>query len=108
MDYGNISENELQMAAEYMDFTSEQNIYTEEIMGEMLNSVVKLYFVQLDLYNMVIAGQKNVTSTRALSIGIVGFKANVEYIFNRPSELNEGGFFFDIGHDVHSHYFKYQ
>ena len=106
MDYGNISANELQMAAEYMDSkkdsTSEQNIYTEEIMGGMLNSVAKLYFAQLDLYNMVIAGQKNVTSTRALSIGIVGFKANVEYTFDRPSELNEGGFFLDIGHDVHS------
>ena len=71
-------------------------------MSRMLNSVAKVYFAQLDLYNMVVAGQKNVTSTRALSIGIVGFKANVEYTFNRPSELNEGGFFLDIGHDVHS------
>lgn len=106
MDYGNISANELQTVAEYMDSkknsTSEQNIYTEEIMGGMLNSVAKVYFAQLDLYNMVVAGQKNVTSTRALSIGIVGFKANVEYTFNRPSELNEGGFFLDIGHDIHS------
>ena len=106
MDYGNISANELQMAAEYMDSkknsTSEENIYTEEIMGGMLNSVAKIYFAQLDQYNMVLAGQKNVTATRALSLGIVGFKVNVQYSFNRPSELNEGGFFLDIGHDVHS------
>lgn len=106
MDYGNISANELQMAAEYMDSkknsTSEENIYTEEIMGGMLNSVAKIYFAQLDQYNMVLAGQKNVTATRALGLGIVGFKVNVQYSFNRPSELNEGGFFLDIGHDVHS------
>ncbi len=106
MDYGNISANELQMAADYMDSkknsTSEQNIYTEEIMGGMLNSVSKIYFAQLDQYNMVLAGQKNVTATRALSIGIVGFKVNVQYTFNRPSELNEGGIFLDIGHDVHN------
>ncbi len=92
MDYGNISANELQMAADYMDSkknsTSEQNIYTEEIMGGMLNSVSKIYFAQLDQYNMVLAGQKNVTATRALSIGIVGFKVNVQYTFNRPSSLS--------------------
>ena len=106
MDYGNISANELQNAAEYMDSkkdsTSEENIYTEEIMGGMLNSVAKIYFAQLDQYNTVLAGQKNVTATRALSLGIVGFKVNVQYTFNRPSELNEGGIFLDIGHDVHS------
>ena len=106
MDYGNISPEEIQKSAEYMDSkkdsTSEDNIYTEVIMGGMLNSVAKLYFAQLDLYNTIIAGQTNVTETRALSVGIVGFKANVEYTFNRPSELNEGGFFLDIGHDVHS------
>lgn len=106
MDYGNISSEEIQKSAEYMDSkkysTSEDNIYTEEIMGGMLNSVAKLYFAQLDLYNTIIAGQTNVTETRALSVGVVGFKANVEYTFNRPSELNEGGFFLDIGHDVHS------
>lgn len=106
MDYGNISSAEIEKVAEYIDSqkenTSEENIYTEEIMGGMLNSLAKLYFAQLDLYNKVIAGQKNVTSARALSIGIVGFKANVEYMFSRPSEINEGGFFLDIGHDSHS------
>lgn len=106
MDYGNISPQEIQNSAEHMeskkDTTSEENIYTEEIMGGMLNSIAKMYFAQLDLYNSVLSGQKNVTATRALSVGIVGFKANVVYTFNKPSELTEGGFFLDIGHDVHS------
>jgi transglutaminase-like putative cysteine protease len=106
MDYGNISGDELQAAAEYInskkDSTNEDNIYSEEVMGEILNTTSKLYFAQLDLYNRIIAGQTDVTATRALSIGIVGFKINVQYLFNRPAELNEGGIFLDIGHDVHS------
>lgn len=106
MDYGNISAVELEDSANYLnsqkDAVSELNIYSEEIMGGMLNSISKIYFGQLDLYNRVLAGQTNVTNTRALSLGIVGFKVNVKNTFNRPSELNEGGFFLDIGHDVHS------
>lgn len=106
MDYGNISSVELEASARYMeaqkDIVTESNIYSENIMGGMLNSIAKLYFGQLDIYNRILAGQTNVTTTRALSVGIVGFKVNVEYTFDRPSELNEGGFFLDIGHDVHS------
>lgn len=106
MDYGNISSTEMQYLAEYMDskidITSEENIYTEEIMGGMLDATAKSYFAQLDLYNALLSGQNNVTASRALSIGIVGFGVNVEYTFDRPSELNESGIFLDIGHDVHS------
>lgn len=65
----------------------------------ILDSVGKLYFGQLDLYDRVIAGQYGVTSDRSLSIGIVGFNAIPSYLFSMPSELNEGGIFLDIGHD---------
>lgn len=106
MDYGNISAMELNASSQHLDKlkdkTSESNVYSEEVMGGMLHSISNLYFGQLDIYNKILAGQKNITNTRALSIGIVGFKINVTYSFNRPTELNEGGFFLDIGHDVHS------
>lgn len=106
MDYGNISACDLKSASDhidsYKDSTSSTNVYSEEIMGGMLYSISRLYFGQLDMYNKVLAGQTNVTNTRALSLGIIGFKVNVISTFNRPSELNEGGFFLDIGHDVHS------
>jgi hypothetical protein len=106
LDYGTISAEELQKSAENMDALketiSEENIYTDFAMGEMLSSIAKGYFAQLDMYNSVVAGLNNVTSTRDLSVGIVGFKVNVVYAFNRPTELNEGGIFLDIGHDVHS------
>lgn len=106
MDYGNISGTVLEDSAEYLnslkDSTTTENIYSEKVMGGLLDSVSKLYFGQLDLYNRVLAGQTAVTQARALSLGIVGFKANVTYAFSRPAELNEGGIFLDIGHDVHS------
>ncbi len=106
MDYGNISGSALEASARYMnsykDSVSEANIYSEEVMGGMLDSISKLYFGQNDLYNRILEGQTNVTNTRALSIGIIGFKVNVAYTFNLPSELNEGGFYLDIGHDIHN------
>ena len=106
LDYGTISAGELENLSDNMDalkeIVSEDNMYTDMAMGEMLNSVAKAYFAQLDMFNAVLEGQNNVTSTRDLSIGIVGFNINVIYTFNRPAELNEGGIFLDIGHDVHS------
>lgn len=106
LDYGNISFDELQKLSENIEevkeIASEENAYTDATMGKMLNSIAKAYFAQLDMYNTVVAGQNDVIATRDLSVGIVGFGANVVYTFNRPSELNEGGIFLDIGHDVHS------
>lgn len=106
LDYGTISAGELENLSDNMDalkeIVSEDNMYTDMAMGEMLNSVAKAYFAQLDMFNAVLEGQNDVTSTRDLSIGIVGFNINVIYTFNRPAELNEGGIFLDIGHDVHS------
>ena len=105
LDYGNVSEVELKNVKAVVDnFSSamtEDNCYTDTYMGEMLYAIGKLYFSQLDTYNEVVAGVNNVTATRSLSLGIIGFNANVTYSFGVPSELKEGGVFLDIGHDVH-------
>ena len=105
LDYGNVSEVELKNVKTVVDnFSSvmtEDNCYTETYMGEMLYAIGKLYFSQLDTYNEVVAGVNNVTATRSLSLGIIGFNANVTYSFGVPSELKEGGVFLDIGHDEH-------
>lgn len=105
LDYGNVSEVELKNVKSVVDnFSSimtEDNCYTETYMGELLYAIGKLYFSQLDTYNEVVAGVHNVTATRSLSLGIIGFNANVTYSFGVPSELKEGGIFLDIGHDVH-------
>ena len=106
LNYGNIASDEVETISENVkkiqDYISEENIYTEEIMGELLNGVSKSYFGQLDIYNTFVSGQKEVAQTRALSLGIVGFSVNGVYSFGRAAELNEGGYFLDICHDVHS------
>lgn len=106
LDYGSVSEIEAKNIKAVVDNFStdmtEGNAYTDEYMGEMLYAIGKLYFSQLDTYNEVIAGVHNVTATRSLSLGIIGFNANVTYTFGVPSEIKEGGIFLDIGHDVHS------
>lgn len=106
LDYGNVSSVEAQNIKDRIDdFSSiinDSNSYTESIMGELLNAVGKIYFSDLDYYNQAIAGQRDVTVTRSLSLGIVGFKANASYLFNVPQEITEGGIFLDIGHDSHS------
>ena len=106
LDYGTVSASSLEISRDNIDaignITSNEAVYTDEVMGEMLNSVAKTYFAQLDIYNFMAAGQSNVSAVRDLSVGIVGFGVNVVYTFNRPSELNESGIFLDIGHDVHS------
>ncbi|MCR5836633.1 MAG: hypothetical protein K6G88_09000 [Lachnospiraceae bacterium] len=106
IDYGNIASDEIDGISENVKklqkYISEENIYTEEIMGELLNGISRAYFSQLDTYNMFVAGQKEVVQTRALSLGIVGFAANGIFSFGRAVELKEGGYFLDISHDVHS------
>ncbi|MGN0595158.1 MAG: polymorphic toxin-type HINT domain-containing protein, partial [Hominimerdicola sp.] len=105
LDYGSVSEIEAKNIKDVVDNFStdmtEGNAYTDEYMGEMLYAVGKMYFFQLDTYNEVVAGVHNVTATRSLSVGIIGFNANVTYTFGVPSEIKEGGIFLDIGHDVH-------
>ena len=106
LDYGSISSDEFnhiyQTLGDSAPGTDGTDVYTEIIMGKMLNTIGKMYFSNLDQYNNVCSGFYNVTATRALSLGIVGFGANVTYAFGKPSELTEGGVFLDIGHDVHS------
>ncbi len=105
LDYGKVSEAEEKNIKAVVDNFStdmtEGNAYTDEYMGEMLYAVGKLYFSQLDIYNEVVAGVHNVTTTRSLSLGVIGFNANVTFTFGVPSEIKEGGIFLDIGHDVH-------
>ena len=105
-DYGTMSADNLQKSAGQMEAlqetVSEASIYTEEAMGNLLDSIGKAYFARLDLYNAVISGQDNVCVTRDFSVGIVGFNINVVSSFGRPTELNEGGIFLDIGHNIHS------
>jgi len=106
MDYGKISAQELintQNKIKLLEETANMsNIYTEEVMGEFLNAMGKAYFAQLDLSDMVLEGQLNITESRLLSVGITGYSPRVKYMFNSPVEVTEGGAYVDIDRNIKS------
>jgi predicted Fe-Mo cluster-binding NifX family protein len=103
-DYGKIDVKELDAIKnriqEVKDTATEESIYTDKVMGEILNSVGKAYFGQLDAFNYVIAEALKVESVRQVSEAMTGYKPNVKYMFNIPVEVNGGSFFIDVDHDV--------
>jgi hypothetical protein len=104
LDYGKIENTELNAIkariSEVKDKITESNIFTDKAIGEILNSVGKAYFGQLDQYNSIIANMMRISSVRQISEAMTGFRPNVKYIFNIPIEVNSGSFFIDVDHDV--------
>ncbi|MFZ5988015.1 MAG: DNA/RNA non-specific endonuclease [Bacillota bacterium] len=103
-DYDKIDVKELDAIKnriqEVKNTATEASIYTDEVMGEILNSVGKAYFGQLDAFNSVIAEAMKVESTRQVSEAMTGYRPNVKYMFYTPVEVNGGSFFIDVDHDV--------
>lgn len=103
-DYGKIDVKELNEIKDRIsavkDTATEASIYTDEVMGEILNSVGKAYFGQLDGINSIIANAMKVNSIRQVSEAMTGYRPNVRYMFNTPVEVTGGSFFIDVDHDV--------
>ncbi|OPX44391.1 transglutaminase-like superfamily protein [Ruminiclostridium hungatei] len=106
LDYDKIAPDELKDISEKLQALkasiNEQNIYSDEAMGEILNGVAKTYFAQLDIYNKMLESQFGVKASRLLSEGITGYNADVKYLFMTPVELAEGSMYIDVDRDVHS------
>lgn len=106
LDYDKIAPDEVKGIAEKLKALkatiNQQNIYSDEAMGEILNGVAKTYFAQLDIYNKMLESQFGVKASRLLSEGITGYNADVKYLFMTPVELAEGSMYIDVDRDVHS------
>ena len=106
LDYGSISADEIkkiQKNIEELKKTIDRNnIYREDVMGEILNAVAKAYFAQLDLYDKVLSGQHKVASNRLMSEGITGYRPGVKYVFMSPTEINEGSMYIDVDRNAKS------
>ncbi|AEV68704.1 transglutaminase-like domain-containing protein [Acetivibrio clariflavus] len=104
LDLGKIDGEELDIIKERIekvkDIATENNIYTDEVMGEILNSVGKAYFAQLDAINSVIARAMNVSAVRQVSEAMTGYQPDVKYMFGVPVEVSGGYFYIDVDHDV--------
>ncbi|GEM_PF-1138719 len=103
-DFGKIDAEELEVIQERIakvkDTATEASIYTDEVMGEILNSVGKAYFAQLDGINSVIARSMNVSAIRQVSEAMTGYQPTVKYMFGVPVEVSGGSFYIDVDHDV--------
>ena len=106
LDYQSISTVDLTEIAERIrslqPTLSENNIYSDEGMGEILHGVAKAYFMQLDIADRLIKEQYKVNTGRFISEAMTGYNARVSYMFMSPVELSEGSLYIDVDRDVRS------
>lgn len=104
LDYGKVDQIELKAIQERLyevkDKITQDDIYTDEVMGDILNAVGKAYFAQLDGFSTLLSRASNVRVTRQLSEAMTGFRPGVKYMFMIPVEVSSGSFFIDVDHDV--------
>ena len=81
---------------------TEDKIYSDEQLGEILNFIAKAYFAELGFMDELLAENMNVSSVRQLSQCITGVRANVNYLFMAPVELTGGGLYIDVDRNVYS------
>ena len=104
LDYQNIAPAELEQISnklkQFESTVNETNVYTDEILGEMLNGIAKAYFGELDLLNKIAAQQCQVITSRQLSTAITGYGPQVGYMFSSPAQVKEGNLFIDVDRNV--------
>ncbi|MDE5967135.1 MAG: hypothetical protein K2G89_09925, partial [Lachnospiraceae bacterium] len=106
LDSQSITAEELQSvydeAAALKDSVTEENVYSEEYLGKMLNLAGKLYFAQLDIADTIAADMYDVSVTRNLSEGITGYEVRTNTLYGRVTSLSEGSLYIDVDTDSHS------
>lgn len=80
---------------------NEKNVYTDEYLGVLLDYAGKMYFAQVDIANRMMAEEMNVTQTRSLSVGILGYSVTAEYENGIITGISDGTLYTDIDLDFH-------
>ena len=106
LDHGNVSANELQTISDSLEKLKEtaniENVYSDEVMGEILNAAAQMYYAQVDLYSNLLAGQYGVRNGKLSSELKTGYGIGVGYLFGNPSRVFEGGLFIDADRNISS------
>jgi hypothetical protein len=106
LNYQSISKAELEKIEASMQeakaFATKENLYTDEVMGELLNGIVKAYFAQVDLITKMNAEVFNVNTTLYQKKAMTGYNVQVKYLFFSPVEISPAGLFIDVDHNVRS------
>lgn len=84
------------------DSVTEQNVYSPEYLGQYLSLAGKLYFAELDLYNIEAGEIYGVSSTRKLSEGITGYEVQKISRYGIVTGLAAGSMYIDVDADDHA------
>jgi predicted Fe-Mo cluster-binding NifX family protein len=98
-NYQKISEYEMDnISSKLKDIKyTQEDIYSDEQLGEILNFVAKAYFAEMGIIDELFAEHMNVSVVRELNECITGYSVNVEYDFlSRPAKLTGGELYIDV------------
>ncbi len=84
------------------DSATEENIYSTEYLGQYLSLAGKLYFAEVDVFDLESAEVYNVSVTRRLSEGITGYEAQKVSRYGVVTGLSYGSLYIDVDSDDHS------
>ncbi len=106
LDSQSITASELQdvydEVAALKDSVTEENVYSEEYLGKLLNLAGKLYFAQVDIADTIASDMYNVAVTRSLSEGITGYEVQTSGLYGMVTGIAEGSLYIDVDNDSHS------
>lgn len=104
LDLQSVSSSTLQQRLEKINQISatitEQNIISDEGVGEMLYTTAMAYFAQVDAYQDIIGRHTGVTSVRQTSEAITALDLKVGYLFMCPVSVSLGGMHIDVDRDI--------
>lgn len=81
---------------------TEHNVYSTDYLGQYLSLAGKLYFAQVDLYNILSGEIYGVCNTRKLSEGITGYEVQRIVRYGIVTGLAAGSMYIDVDADDHT------
>jgi hypothetical protein len=81
------------------DGFSDEEVFSEAVMGKILDGVGKGYFSQLDSYCSLMAGGFNVSRVRQGGEAMVGYSSGLLYVLGVPTQYYGGNFTIDVDHN---------
>ncbi|MBQ8147949.1 MAG: hypothetical protein IJ040_04070, partial [Lachnospiraceae bacterium] len=94
--------NSYNQVAVLTETVNEANVYGPEYLGQYLALAGKLYFAQVDLYNIQSGEVYGVSNTRLLSAGITGYEVQRNSRYGIVTSLSPGSMYIDIDADDHA------
>lgn len=79
---------------------TEQNVWSDEAVGEMLHMLGQGYFGQVGAIRALLARSADIAEARHTSAGLVAADLSAAYLFFSPVSVRLGGLHIDVDHDL--------